>query len=56
MYTKYYVITNGGDGSASVEWFDEKPDMDALENDDPETYGMNEGYVGSVTSESPINV
>ena len=56
MYTKYYLITNNGDGSSSVQWFDEAPDLDALEEDDPETYYCNEGYVGRVTSQTPIEV
>lgn len=56
MFTKYYVITNNEDGSSSVEWFDEKPDLDALEDEDPETYYCNEGYVGTVTSETEIKV
>lgn len=56
MYIKYYLITDNGDGSSSVQWFDEKPDLEALEEEDPETYFGNEGYIGTVKSETPIEV
>lgn len=39
----YYTTTNGGDGSASVDFFESQDLIDMLEEHDPETYGMGEG-------------
>lgn len=39
----YYTATNGGDGSASVSFFETQACIDKLEEADPETYGQGEG-------------
>jgi hypothetical protein len=39
----YYTTSNNGDGSASVEFFEEQKCIELLEEADPETYGMGEG-------------
>lgn len=49
--TIYGIITNGGDGSASLSWYTDKSVVDHLLNDDGDgqdqdygyLYGMNEG-------------
>jgi len=55
MFTKYYLVADGGDGSSSIQWFDEKPDLEALQDEDPETYNQND-YVGEISSASEIKV
>lgn len=43
MRRVYYTTTNNGDGSSSVEFFETQEQIDELEEEDPETYGMGEG-------------
>ena len=39
----YYTTVNGGDGSASVQFFDSQECITLLEEHDPEGYGIGEG-------------
>lgn len=44
MLKIYYVIVNHGDGYSGVEWFKSPPDLETMQNEEPEFYGMTEDY------------
>lgn len=47
----YYITSNNGDGSCSVQWFKNHlaAEVCVLDDDECERYGCNEGQVCSVT-------
>lgn len=44
MYKVYFFTVDGGDGSASVDYTDDPEYLDRMTEEDPESYGANEGY------------
>lgn len=59
MTQKVYGITSdNGDGSSSIHWFRSQEKVDALLADDDqcETYGMNEGYAEELTFPDDLNL
>ena len=48
MIKIYGLVSDNGDGSASVHWFKNDINVEQLMEDDVETWGMNEGYPAEI--------
>lgn len=49
MQTIYGVLADNGDGSASMLWFRDLPDIDSMEERHPERWGISEGISQTLT-------
>ena len=48
MIKIYSLVSDNGDGSASVHWFKNAERLNDMMEDDIETWGMNEGYPAEI--------
>ena len=49
MQKVYMLSTDNGDGSNSTHFFAKEPNLNAMTEEDPETYGCNEGNMDVLT-------
>lgn len=54
--TIFYLVADGGDGSAYVRFFTDKEKCEELCELDPETYGCNEGGPGQFDVDGDHNI
>lgn len=54
--TIYGMLPDGGDGSCSIWWFREKPDVNRMEELYPDTWGCSEGIAQTLTFPDDIDL
>lgn len=54
--TIYGVVANCGDGSSTLHWFKNKPDIDAMMDEDSELWGMSEGIDQTLTFPAELDL